>query len=175
MTKERADNELIRTAATDALTGLPNRRSFIESAQRELHRADRQHLQTSVLMLDLDHFKEVNDTYGHPVGDLVLASFARALLSTLRPFDVVGRYGGEEFCVLLPGTGIDEAVSIAERIRLVTSNTLVETRTATVEYTVSTGVVQAPADDVSLGDLVDRADRALYQAKASGRNCVRSG
>jgi diguanylate cyclase (GGDEF)-like protein len=175
MTKERADNELIRTAATDALTGLPNRRSFIESAQRELHRADRQHLQTSVLMLDLDHFKEVNDTYGHPVGDLVLASFARALLSTLRPFDVVGRYGGEEFCVLLPGTGIDEAVSIAERIRLVTSNTLVETRTATVAYTVSTGVVQAPADDVSLGDLVDRADRALYQAKASGRNCVRSG
>jgi diguanylate cyclase (GGDEF)-like protein len=97
------------------------------------------------------------------------------LLSTLRPFDVVGRYGGEEFCVLLPGTGIDEAVSIAERIRLVTSNTLVETRTATVAYTVSTGVVQAPADDVSLGDLVDRADRALYQAKASGRNCVRSG
>ncbi len=175
MTKERADSELIRTAATDSLTGLSNRRSFIESAERELHRAERQHLQTSVLMLDLDHFKGVNDTYGHPVGDLVLGSFARVLRSTLRPFDVVGRYGGEEFCVLLPGTGIDEAVAIAERIRLVTSNIRVETRTSTVAYTVSTGVVQAAPEDVSLGDLVDRADRALYQAKAGGRNCVRSG
>ena len=175
MTKERADSELIRTAATDSLTGLSNRRSFIESAERELHRAERQHLQTSVLMLDLDHFKGVNDTYGHPVGDLVLGSFARVLRSTLRPFDVVGRYGGEEFCVLLPGTGIDEAVAIAERIRLVTSSIRVETRTSTVAYTVSTGVVQAAPEDVSLGDLVDRADRALYQAKAGGRNCVRSG
>ncbi|MGC2242975.1 MAG: diguanylate cyclase [Candidatus Aquilonibacter sp.] len=175
MTKERADSELIRTASMDSLTSLLNRRSFIESAERELHRADRQQLQTSVLMLDLDHFKEVNDTYGHPVGDLVLASFARVLRSTLRPFDVVGRYGGEEFCVLLPGTGIDEAVSIAERIRLVAGNTLVETRASTVAYAVSTGVVEARASDTSLSDLVDRADRALYQAKAGGRNCVRSG
>jgi predicted signal transduction protein with EAL and GGDEF domain len=97
MTKERADNELIRTASFDSLTGLFNRRSFMESAQRELHRAERQHLQTSVLMLDLDHFKNVNDSYGHPTGDLVLAGFADVLHASLRPFDVVGRYGGEEF------------------------------------------------------------------------------
>jgi diguanylate cyclase (GGDEF)-like protein len=172
MTKERADNELIRTAAVDSLTGLLNRRSFVEAAERELHRAERQHLQTSVLMLDLDHFKEVNDTYGHRAGDLVLASFAGVLQANLRPFDVVGRYGGEEFCVLLPGTDIGEATSIAERIRLTTSQTPVHARAATITYTVSTGVVQAPPRAISLDDLVDRADRALYQAKAGGRNCV---
>ena len=174
MTKERADNELIRTAAVDLLTGLLNRRSFIETAERELHRAERQHLQTSVLMLDLDHFKEVNDTYGHRVGDRVLASFAGVLQASLRPFDVVGRYGGEEFCVLLPGTGIGEATSIAERIRLTTSQTVVPARASTIAYTVSTGVVQAPPHAISLDDLVDRADRALYQAKAAGRNCIRA-
>jgi diguanylate cyclase (GGDEF)-like protein len=123
-------------------------------------------------MLDLDHFKEVNDTYGHRAGDLVLASFAGVLQASLRPFDVVGRYGGEEFCVLLPGTDIGEATSIAERIRLTTSQTPVHARAATITYTVSTGVVQAPPRAISLDDLVDRADRALYQAKAGGRNCV---
>jgi diguanylate cyclase (GGDEF)-like protein len=174
MTKERADNELIRTASVDALTGLFNRRSFMESAQRELHRAERQHLQTSVLMLDLDHFKNVNDSYGHPTGDLVLAGFADVLHASLRPFDVVGRYGGEEFCVLLPGTGIGEATSIAERIRNTASQTPVEARAASIPYTVSIGVVQAPPREIALEDLVDRADQALYQAKAGGRNCVRA-
>jgi len=174
VTKERADNELIRTASVDGLTGLLNRRKFIESARRELHRAERQHLQTSVLMLDLDHFKNVNDTYGHPIGDLVLASFGSVLHESLRPFDVVGRYGGEEFCVLLPGTGIGEATQIAERLRAVASQTPVSARAAMISYTVSTGVVQAPPRPISLEELVDRADRALYEAKAAGRNCVRA-
>ncbi len=174
ITKERADNELIRTASVDGLTGLLNRRKFVESARRELHRAERQHLQTSVLMLDLDHFKNVNDTYGHPIGDLVLQSFGNVLHASLRPFDVVGRYGGEEFCVLLPGTGIGEATQIAERLRAIASQTPVSARTAMVSYTVSTGVVQAPSRPVSLEELVDRADRALYEAKAAGRNCVRA-
>ena len=174
MTKERADNELIRTASVDSLTGLLNRRSFMESAQRELHRAERQHLQTSVLMLDLDHFKDVNDSYGHRTGDRVLASFADVLHASVRPFDVAGRYGGEEFCVLLPGTGIGEATGIAERIRNIASQTPVEARNASIAYTVSIGVVQAPARVITLEDLVDRADKALYQAKASGRNCVRA-
>ncbi|HTV93556.1 MAG TPA: GGDEF domain-containing protein [Verrucomicrobiae bacterium] len=174
MTKERADNELIRTASLDSLTGLFNRRSFMELAQRELHRAERQHLQTSVLMLDLDHFKDVNDTYGHSTGDFVLASFADVLRSGLRPFDIVGRYGGEEFCVLLPGTGIGEATTIAERIRNIAGQSRVEARTVTIPYTVSIGVVQAPPRVIRLEDLVDRADKALYQAKASGRNCVRA-
>lgn len=174
ITKERADNELIRTASVDGLTGLLNRRKFVESARRELHRAERQHLQTSVLMLDLDHFKDVNDTYGHPIGDLVLQSFGNVLHASLRPFDVVGRYGGEEFCVLLPGTGIGEATQIAERLRAIASQTPVSARTAMVSYTVSTGVVQAPPRPVSLEELVDRADRALYEAKAAGRNCVRA-
>ena len=174
VTKERADNELIRTASVDALTGLLNRRKFIESARRELHRAERQHLQTSVLMLDLDHFKTVNDTYGHPTGDLVLQSFGSVLHEGLRPFDVIGRYGGEEFCVLLPGTGIGEATQIAERLRAIASQTPVPARAASISYTVSTGVVQAPPRPVSLEELVDRADRALYEAKAAGRNCVRA-
>lgn len=174
MTKERADNELIRTASFDSLTGLFNRRSFVESAERELHRAERQQLQTSVLMLDLDHFKAVNDNYGHPAGDLVLAGFADLLHASLRPFDVVGRYGGEEFCVLLPGTGIGEATAIAERIRNVASQTPVEARAAKIPYTVSIGVVQAPPRVFTLPELVDRADKALYEAKAGGRNCVRA-
>jgi diguanylate cyclase (GGDEF)-like protein len=125
-------------------------------------------------MLDLDHFKNVNDSYGHPTGDLVLASFADVLHASLRPFDVIGRYGGEEFCVLLPGTGIGEATTIAERIRNISSQTPVEARAATIPYTVSIGVVQAPPGVITLDDLVDRADKALYQAKASGRNCVRA-
>jgi diguanylate cyclase (GGDEF)-like protein len=174
ITKERADNELIRTASVDGLTGLLNRRKFVESARRELHRAERQHLQTSVLMLDLDHFKVVNDTYGHPIGDLVLQSFGNVLHGSLRPFDVVGRYGGEEFCVLLPGTGIGEATQIAERLRAIASQTPVNARSTMVSYTVSTGVVQAPPRPVSLEELVDRADQALYEAKAAGRNCVRA-
>ena len=174
MTKERADNELIRTASVDSLTGLFTRGSFMESARRELHRAERQHLQTSVLMLDLDHFKNVNDSYGLATGDLVLASFSDVLHLSLRPFDVVGRYGGEEFCVLLPGTGIGEATAIAERIRNIVSQSPVEARAGTVTYTVSIGVVEAPAGAIAFEDLVERADQALYQAKASGRNCVRA-
>lgn len=174
ITKERADNELIRTASVDALTGLLSRRKFIESAKRELHRAERQHLQTSVLMLDLDHFKDVNDTYGHPIGDLVLQSFGNVLHASLRPFDVIGRYGGEEFCVVLPGTGIGDATKIAERLRAIASQTPVAARSASISYTVSTGVVEAPPRAISFEELVDRADQALYEAKAAGRNCVRA-
>ena len=174
MTKERTDNELMQTAYFDGLTGLLTRRRFVESARRELVRAERQHLRTSVLMLDLDHFKDVNDTYGHPVGDLVLQSFGAILHASLRSFDLVGRYGGEEFCVLLPGTGINEATIIAERIRSIANLTPVKARSATIQYTVSTGVVQAPPRPVSLEELVDRADQALYEAKAAGRNCVRA-
>ena len=171
MTKERTDHELQRSASFDSLTALFNRRTFLESAHRELIRAERQHLQTSVLMLDLDHFKSVNDTYGHTVGDLVLQSFGAVLRASLRSFDVVGRYGGEEFCVLLPGTGINEATAIAERVRAISSQTPVVARGATISYTVSTGVVQA-SPGVALEELVDKADKALYRAKASGRNCV---
>jgi len=106
------------------------------------------------------------------MGDLVLQSFGAVLRASLRSFDVVGRYGGEEFCVLLPGTGINEATAIAERVRAIASQTPVVARGATISYTVSTGVVQAAPLGVSLEDLVDQADKALYRAKASGRNCV---
>lgn len=173
MTKERADNQLLRVASVDPLTGLLTRRTFVEAALLELSRAQRQHLRTSLLMLDLDLFKRVNDTYGHPAGDAVLANFARALRTSVRPFDIVGRYGGEEFCVVLPGTALDEAVVIAERIRTIASNTPTEWRGATIATTVSIGVVQAPDATVTLDELVEQADRALYLAKAEGRNCVR--
>ena len=114
------------------------------------------------------------DEPGHPTGDLVLQSFGSVLHEGLRPFDVAGRYGGEEFCVLLPGTGIGEATQIAERLRAIASQTPVSARAGRISYTVSTGVVQAPPRPISLEELVDRADRALYEAKAAGRNCVRA-
>ena len=174
MTKERADAEILRIASTDALTGLLNRRTFEEAARRELARMARTNADICALMCDLDLFKGVNDTYGHPVGDLVLANFARVLRDGLRPFDIVGRYGGEEFLVLLPGTNIADALTIAERIRVATGQSSVRTGRALVTCSVSIGVTYAQAPDATLETIVKRADDALYAAKAAGRNCVRT-
>ncbi len=173
MTKERSDEEIIRVAATDSLTGLLNRRTFVEAAHTELARALRQRLPSCVLMLDLDHFKRVNDTYGHHAGDMVLQDFGSVLRNSVRPFDLVARYGGEEFCALLIDVGAAQAIAIAERIRSGAAAHAVEIGGGrTVRYTVSIGVTSVPPDTRVLDEIVDRADDALYLAKNEGRDRV---
>ena len=159
-------------ATTDPLTGLANRRSFMDAAQRELNRAQRYGTVLSLLMLDLDHFKIVNDTHGHEVGDEVLCAMAEAMRGALRDVDTPGRLGGEEFAVLLPETGIDMATGAAERLREWMGAMEVEGRGgAEVRCTVSIGVAQA-VEEEELKDFLARADAAMYEAKRKGRNRV---
>lgn len=171
MHKERSDEETARLATTDPLTGVFNRRTFIELAEQELARTHRSNAPLALMMLDLDHFKRVNDTYGHLVGDQVLVAFTRLMRECVRRGDLVVRYGGEEFCVLLPGTPLAAANALAERIRSATAARVLTTLpfriTVSIRLTVCAGGTQ-----VALDDLLARADEALYRAKDEGRNRV---
>jgi len=166
--------ELARLASTDSLTGLPNRRYFLDVANREVERMRRFSVSASVIMIDLDHFKDVNDTYGHAAGDEVLRSSSRALKQPLREIDVLARLGGEEFVVILPETDAEGAASAAEKLRGSLSNATVDSWHTEIKMTASLGVAQVRSDDQSVDDVLDRADSALYEAKHSGRNCVRA-
>ena len=171
MQKERADEETRRLATTDPLTGVFNRRTFIELAERELARSHRDATPLSLMILDLDHFKQVNDTYGHLVGDEVLVAFTALVKDCARRGDLVVRYGGEEFCVLLPGTPLGAAGALAERIRTATATTALATRP--MKITVSAGVTAyAGGPEAKLETLLARADEALYRAKHEGRDRV---
>lgn len=171
MHRERAEAELFRLASFDPLTGLFNRRAFIELAERELARARRARSPYAVLMVDLDHFKRVNDEYGHQAGDRVLAGFGDIAKRSLRTEDLVGRYGGEEFCALLPGAAMPMAVEIAERLRQAVSERPLAGLPRAV--TVSIGATACNADTGgSLDAAIARADEALYRAKREGRNRV---
>ncbi|MCC6533525.1 MAG: GGDEF domain-containing protein [Burkholderiales bacterium] len=163
---------LRRLSDVDPVTGLHNRRWLSEVFVRRIDRCARGDFAVCLAMLDIDRFKGVNDTFGHQVGDRVLAQVGRLLLKQFRPTDLVARYGGEEFAVLLPETRLQEAVAALERFRLACeqTQTSVAQRT-TVKVTVSAGIAQWRAG-WSLDDLIQCADRALYRAKASGRNCV---
>jgi diguanylate cyclase (GGDEF)-like protein/PAS domain S-box-containing protein len=166
--------ETQRLAVTDPLTGLYNRRYFIEQAAREVERAQRYHHPVSVLMVDLDHFKQINDSLGHAGGDLVLQGIARALQSYLRRMDLVGRFGGEEFVCLLPETEIAGAALVAERLRQRIQSQRIETGRGLAAVTACIGVSQVePEARFSIGEYIDRADRAMYAAKLAGRNCIR--
>ncbi len=161
-------------ATRDALTGVLNRGAMIEYLTAELERAGRKARPTSYLMLDLDHFKQVNDSYGHLTGDAVLCDVSRRLSASLRTYDRIGRFGGEEFGTILPETDLNTAQMVAERLRAAISQvpTLIDGRE--VHVTLSIGVA---CDAKSAGDtmeLVGRADRALYVAKERGRNQVAS-
>jgi diguanylate cyclase (GGDEF)-like protein/hemerythrin-like metal-binding protein/PAS domain S-box-containing protein len=165
--------ELERQAHTDALTGLPNRRYFIEQAELELARAKRYGKLLSVLMLDLDEFKAVNDRYGHHLGDLVLLRVGEVCRNRLREFDVIGRIGGEEFAILLPETDVERAAEVAERLRQ--DIAAVEIQSAPgklLAITASIGVATLTAMDVDVDRLLNFADQAMYQAKRNGRNRV---
>jgi diguanylate cyclase (GGDEF)-like protein len=165
------------TATRDPLTNLANRRSLIESACEEIRRSSRTGRPMSLLMIDLDHFKHVNDTLGHAHGDAVLVAVASALRSTMRAIDHVGRWGGEEFVVVLPESDSEAAVAAAERVRAAIAALRIAHDGRIASTTVSIGVTTlgSPVGDPDrlFHALVDHGDRALYDAKDDGRNCVR--
>jgi two-component system cell cycle response regulator len=167
--------EAMRFQAThDGLTGLWNRSMIMDLLGRELSRSRREHVSTSILMCDLDHFKNVNDTFGHPSGDDVLKETAKRLLASVRSYDFVGRYGGEEFLVVLNNCNPAFALARAEEIRKSISQRPVHTTSGPVPLTMSLGLlVSQEWGCQSLEELLREADGALYAAKAAGRNCVK--
>jgi diguanylate cyclase (GGDEF)-like protein len=172
MTKERAEARHKRAANIDPLTGVPNRRGFIDRAARVLGDCREEARPASVLVFDLDHFKAINDTFGHQVGDDVLIAFCRAAQQRLGPHDVFGRLGGEEFVCVLPGAKPQAAFTIAERIRADFDTARRLTGAAGVHATVSVGVANSEEAGGELTALMGAADKALYLAKAKGRNRV---
>ncbi len=166
--------ELARLAATDPLTELPNRRFFVQTANRELERVRRFGGSVSVIMLDVDHFKSVNDTYGHALGDEALRCLTRVCKELIRQIDVLARYGGEEFVILLPGTEEAAASSVAEKLRSAIADMPVSDGRNHIKLTASFGVAQLRPGDQGIEAGLARADTALYAAKHSGRNCVKS-
>lgn len=159
-------------SSIDPVTGLHNRRWLNDMFLRQIDRCARGNHSVCLAMVDVDHFKVVNDTFGHQAGDIVLANVARTMQKQFRPSDLLARYGGEEFAVLLPETELQAAVAAMERFRLAVeqTHTAVAQRT-TVRVQISAGIA-AWRDGWSLDDLLRHADRALYRAKSSGRNCV---
>lgn len=166
-------NQLKEQARKDQLTSLANRRHFMHMASIEFARSQRYKHPLSLLALDIDHFKAINDTYGHQAGDIVLQKFSQIVQEVMRTVDIVGRTGGEEFAVLLPETGPDAAVKAAQRLLDAISNSQVELNAnTTVAFTASIGVATLTDDTNTLGVLLSRADAALYEAKHLGRNRV---
>jgi two-component system cell cycle response regulator len=165
------EEKLRRQATHDALTGIFNRGAILERVTAEMARADRDSEKLSLAMVDLDHFKRINDTYGHDAGDMVLCETASRMSSVLRPYDSIGRYGGEEFLVVFPKCEIASAVAIAERIRRSISNTTIRTQSEEILVTASIGIaeVRHPTD---VNAVIREADCALFRAKQKGRDCV---
>lgn len=174
ITERRAlEQEMARQARTDSLTGLFNRRHFCELAGKELARARRYGQQLSVLMLDLDQFKGINDTHGHQTGDHVLRKVGEVCRQTLREVDIVGRIGGEEFSILLPESDMRQAVEVGERLRQAIADAAIPLEAGgQLRFTASIGVAPLSAADASIDHLLNQADKALYEAKHTGRNRV---
>jgi diguanylate cyclase (GGDEF)-like protein len=172
--KEKDDRQMELLAAIDSLTGLANRRAFFERTAAARMLASRQRHPVSLLMLDLDHFKAINDRYGHAVGDQALCVFAQAALGALREPDILGRLGGEEFAVSLPGTDLAGAIQAAERVRMAVKAARVPECDVDYSFTVSIGVVLIDPDE-HINAALARADRALYVAKSAGRDRVAIG
>lgn len=164
----RARENLRFQATHDVLTGIWNRRAVLDLLHREIERAARFHASTGVLMLDLDHFKKINDTYGHLTGDAVLKETAQRITQVVRSYDFVGRYGGEEFLVLLPGCDKEQAEQSGERIRLAVTATPVFAAGSEIHVTISIGATATIGGPET--EVLAIADAALYQAKSAGRN-----
>jgi diguanylate cyclase (GGDEF)-like protein len=168
----RLFREVERLSLTDPLTGLRNRRGFMDDARRNIDIAIRHKHPLSVLMLDIDHFKHVNDTHGHAAGDKVLAGIALVCRNLMRTTDLLARFGGEEFCFLFPETTSENALLAAERLRVAISAVRFEAETQGFSVTVSLGISECMEAKDSLETLLARSDEALYQAKNTGRNRV---
>ena len=165
--------ELSQLVSTDALTGLFNFRHFKTVLQAEMDRSKRSGIPTSLVMVDLDHFKAVNDTYGHEVGNVALQHLAAILRGEVRTTDIVCRYGGEEFAVIFPETHLNLAVKVADRIREEIQNTPLRTDASEVNLTASMGAsVYMKTSVLDIEEFIDSVDKYLYEAKQSGRNCI---
>jgi diguanylate cyclase (GGDEF)-like protein len=171
--KEREETASRIAASTDPLTGIANRGGFMLRAERVIERCRRDGAPVSVLMFDLDRFKEINDTFGHAVGDAVILKFSEVASGALRANDVFGRIGGEEFAVVFPGSGIEAAWARADRIRLTFMEACRKVGEYEVDATVSGGVATSMAPRRSLDTLLASADVALYNAKTEGRNRIK--
>lgn len=171
---EQAKERLRQLAITDGLTGLYNHRYLKEHLEQELYRASRHLSEVSTVMIDIDHFKKYNDTYGHPAGDALLSAVARLLKENIRKIDIAARYGGEEFCLVLAETNKAAAVVVAEKMRKLVELSQFQPQEARVNgrVTISLGVATFPDDATSMNDLIAIADRRLYHAKQGGRNQV---
>jgi two-component system, cell cycle response regulator len=170
----RAREELRERANKDLLTMLPNRSAIATTLEQELARCHRDRRSVGVIILDIDHFKKINDTYGHFAGDAVLRETASRLRHNMRPYDQVGRYGGEEFLVVLPNCDLEQATMQAERMRARLHASSMTIEGDEICVSASFGVTVSDGSERSPDLFVRVADEALYQAKAGGRNCVRS-
>jgi diguanylate cyclase (GGDEF)-like protein len=167
------EDEMRYLASYDELTGIMSRRAFFNGAERLHVLMRRQNKPLTLAYLDLDDFKEVNDTFGHVMGDAVLKAFTDVISSMLRRSDIVGRIGGEEFALILPDTDIDGARHLLEQIRNKASEQTVVVGHAQTSFTVSVGLAFSNNQSInSLSALIEQADKALYQAKSKGKNCV---
>ena len=167
---KKANEELARLSRTDRLTGLNNRGHWEERLEQEFRRAKRSGNNASLVMFDIDHFKQVNDTYGHQTGDEVIRSIAAQLQSLQRETDISGRYGGEEFSVILPDTDADQASVMAERLRTSIASTEIRHEGQVLQVTISLGISQISPQMQDYKQWLEQSDQALYHAKRSGRN-----
>jgi diguanylate cyclase (GGDEF)-like protein len=172
----RARELLADKATRDSLTSLWNRGAILEALDREMARSDRENAPLGILMADIDLFKHVNDTFGHLAGDAVLRETARRMLAARRPYDAVGRYGGEEFLILAPGCGMEAARSVGERMRAAIAAEPMNTADGLIPVTMSLGAAcHLPRGGGTAEALLRTADEALYRAKANGRNRMEAG
>ena len=168
----RLYNEMQHMAVTDALTGAYNRRGLFEVGQREINRARRVSRPLSAIMLDIDFFKQINDLHSHAVGDQILLGLAHLCQENLRDIDIFGRYGGDEFAILLPETDVNSANYVAQRLRRRVAETPFMTQDSPISFTISMGIACTIGEITDLAVLLDSADSAMYEAKRAGRNQV---
>lgn len=169
---KKRERQLVNMALFDSLTGALSRPAFFQHAEKEFTRSQRYNRPLSVMMVDIDHFKKINDEYGHQSGDNVLEIFSEAMQEEIRSTDFIGRIGGEEFALLLPDTTIKEASYLAERVRARITKYPYLAGDMLIEVTASLGVAELNSDDREFNEILQRADEAMYQAKQAGRNQV---
>jgi diguanylate cyclase len=170
--RQQLEKELKWQAQTDPLTGLFNRRQYELLFNQEMASARRNKTPLTLGLIDLDHFKAINDRYGHDLGDHVLCQVADILQQPLRDSDIIGRFGGEEFIIILPRTDVDQARVVAERMRIALSETIISHQGQTVVVSATFALAELTPEDKDINDVIRRADDALYEGKGSGRNCV---